>query len=162
MRNAEAGITLIEVLVVLAVIGIAAGAALIGTTDRGRTAETEAIRLARHIMLGVDEAFLTGLPLAVQGDERGYRFAQLNAAEASRTETSPTDWPAASLPALGSRHTLAAPLELRLADGSPPFSVVLPASGATALVTFQIVGAIPEWTVTFDGFTAFAQVKGGT
>ena len=158
-RNAEAGITLIEVLVVLAVIGVAAGATMIGMGNRSHSAEAEAVRLARHLMLGVDEALLAGLPLALQGDQRGYRFAQM---PADQPQAGPTDWPVAALPALGARHDLAASLELRLTDGTSPFAVILPVSGAAPAVILQIIGATPGWTVTFDGFTARAQAGGGT
>jgi len=162
VRNAEAGITLIEVLVVLAVIGVAAGATMLGMSNRSSSAETEAIRLARHLMLGIDEALITGLPLVLQGDERGYRFGQLGALQSPDSPTDgPEDWPASAIAALGSRHDLPRPLELRLRDGAADFAVVLPVSGAAPTVAFQFAGAPPVWTVIFDGFTAVAQAEGG-
>lgn len=153
IRNGAAGITLIETLVVLVVIGVAGGAMTIGFSDRSRSAEAEAVRLARHITLGMDEALIAGLPMSLQWDSAGYSFGQ---APSGQEEISPADWPAAVLPALGQRHDLARPLELRRRDITTESFVVLPVSGAAPTITFEIVGADPKWTVTFDGFRAFS------
>lgn len=153
VRHSEAGITLIEVLVVLAVIGVAAGATMMGMGDRGRSAETEAVRLARHLTLGVDEALIGGVPLALRWDTAGYSFVQGAAVDPANA---PEAWPPAPQPVLGQRHDLARPLELRLRDATTPVAVILPVSGAAQTVTFEVTGADPVWTVTFDGFTAVA------
>lgn len=156
VRNGQAGITLIEVLVVLAVIGVATGAAMMGIGNRVSNAQTEAVRLARHLTLGVDEALITGQPLALQWDASGYSFGQLPAGQPDgEAET----WPAAVPAILGLRHDLVPPLELVAADTSIPAAVILPASGAAAALTFKIAGANADWTVTFDGFTAVAMAQ---
>ena len=69
-RNRDGGITLIEMLVVLAVIGVATGATMLGlnSADRDSRAESEAVRLARNLSLGVDEALVGGSPLALIWD----------------------------------------------------------------------------------------------
>ena len=156
VRDGQAGITLIEVLVVLAVIGVATGAAMMGIGNRGSNAQTEAVRLARHLTLGVDEALITGRPLALQWDAKGYSFAQL---PAGQLDDGAETWPAAVQANLGLRHDLVSPLELVAPDTSIPASVILPASGAAAAVTFNIAGADTGWTVTFDGFTAVAMAQ---
>lgn len=153
VRNGEAGITLIEMLVVLSVIAVAAGAMMMGLSDRSRSAETEALRLARHLTLGVDEALIAGLPLSLRWDPAGYSFGQ---SPPGHAPMQPDAWPAAALPDLARRHDLARPLELRMRDMPAETSVVLPVSGAAPTVTFEIIGGDPAWTVTFDGFRALA------
>ncbi len=155
-RLGEAGLTLIEVLVVLAVIGVAAGAMMMGAGDRSRSAETEAVRLARNLTLGVDEAMLSGRPLVLHWDADGYTFGQAPAPQGSMP---PEAWPAASLPVLGQRHDLAPPLLLRLRDVTTGTAVVLPVSGAAPSATFDITGSGAAWSVTFDGFSATASVE---
>ena len=153
-RHTEAGITLIEMLVVLAVIGVAASATMMGMGDRSRSAETEAVRLARHLTLGVDEALIAGEPLALRWDAAGYSFVQRSAAG---PDSAPDAWPAAAARTLGQRHDIARPLQLHLRDAASPVAVVLPVSAAAPTVTFEFTGADPLWTVTFDGFTATAR-----
>ncbi len=186
-RDGQAGLTLIEVLVVLAVIGVGAGATMMGMggADRSSAAQTEARRLARTLTLGVDEALITGLPLALLWDGSGYRFIGMTpgdrggelggdaaggmagdaagdaAGDMGGDMGGPDGWPAALPGVLGLRHDLAAPLELRIAGAVTPQPVILPASGATPAVTFQIVGRGVPWVVVFDGFTATAQAGGG-
>ena len=72
----DSGITLIEMLVVLAVIGVATGATMLGVnaSDRSSRAQSEAVRLANNLSLGVDEAMVSGTPLALIWDQDGYRF----------------------------------------------------------------------------------------
>ncbi len=155
-RHAEAGITLIEMLVVLAVIGVATGAAMMGMGNRSSNAQTEAMRLARHLTLGVDEAMISGQPLALQWDATGYSFGQL---PAGQTDKGAATWPRAATTVLGRRHDLVRPLELIARDTNIPAAVILPASGAAAEVTFNISGADTPWTVNFDGFTAVATAQ---
>lgn len=156
-RDAQAGMTLIEVLVVLAVIGVAAGGTMMAIGDRGRSAETEAVRLARHMTLGVDEVLLSGVPLVLDWDAEGYRFGQM---PVGQPQLAPDAWPAAPLPVLGTRHDLPGSLALSLRDATLAVPVLLPASAAAPSVTFDITGTTPAWSVTFDGFTARAQPEG--
>lgn len=156
VRHAQAGITLIEMLIVLAVIGVAAGATMLRFGDHGRTAQTEAIRLARHLTLGVDEALIEGRPLALQWDETGYTFRQMSAAQPN---TEPEAWPVATSPVLGMRHDIGRPFVLALRDGVSRSPVIVPVSGAAPPVTFEITGSDPTWLVQFDGFTAFAELR---
>ncbi len=153
IRDREAGITLIEVLVVFVVIAVAAGATMMGFSDRSKSAETEAVRLARNLTLGVDEAMLTGWPLALRWDAAGYNFNQLRTGQ---SDMGPETWPAAEPLILGLRHDLVQPLELRSENPSIAPYVILSASGATSAVTFNITDGGASWNVFFDGFTAVA------
>ncbi len=146
-RGAEAGISLVEVLVVLAVIGIAAGATLLGLNalDRDNRAETEAVRLARHLSLGVDEALISGRDHALLWDASGYAFQR----------RAGPGWVAATIPALAARHELRAPTTMQRLDGETG-PVRIPASATGPQLVFGIVGSGTSWVVTFDGFSATA------
>ncbi len=147
-RAATAGITLIEVLVVLAVIGVAAGATMMSVTgsERGGRAETEALRLARHLSLAVDEALISGRDHALDWDESGYHF---------QTYDRTSGWGAAQLSVLAQRHDLRAATRLRRLD-----DVVAPVDISAAAVSAETVMMLDagstSWVVLFDGFTAFA------
>lgn len=160
-RDRQAGMTLIEVLVVLAVIGVGTGAVMLGMggADRSTAAQTEAVRLASHLSLGVDEAMISGLPLALRWDQGGYSFVQNDAAGAT---DAPDAWPPAAPQSLALHHDLAAPLILQRPDAATQDPVILPVSGAAPAVTFRISGRGSAWIVAFDGFTATAQPEGGT
>ena len=75
-RQREAGLSLVEVLVVLAIVGIMAGVTVLGlgALDRGASGEAEAMRLASRMRLAADEALVTSVPLALVWEEHGYRF----------------------------------------------------------------------------------------
>lgn len=151
-RQAEAGITLIEIMVVLAVIGIATGTVMMTVGDRDARAEAEALRLARHLSLGVDEALIGGMALALRWDTAGYVFVQMPAGGAEVQ-----DWPAADLPALAQRHDLPGALQMSLREPAGTGPILVPPSGIAATSVFAITGSDPVWTVTFDGFAAQAR-----
>lgn len=151
-RHVEAGITLIEVLVVLALVGVATGTVMMTVGDRGTRAEAEALRLSRHLSLGVDEALISGTSLALQWDAAGYSFVQMPIAGGDVR-----DWPAAELEVLALRHDLPATLQMSLRDQSGTGPLLLPPSGIAATSVFDIKGSSPVWAVTFDGFSAQAR-----
>ena len=172
-RRGEAGLTLIEVLVVLTVIGISAGATMLGVNaaDRDAGAQSEAVRLARNLSLSVDEALIAGQPLALVWDAQGYRFVMWSGQE----------WRAAGPGVLATRHDLRAPLVLGQgvpgqADANPTNAaptgsqqgvgamagdasgvpVLIAPDGTGPAAAFQIsrpVGEGPRWLVEFDGFS---------
>lgn len=131
---ADAGLTLLEMLVVLAVIAIATGATLLSFGPRrGDPVEVEARRLATAIGAATDRSIATGAAAAIVADPHGYTVTG------------------------GARHELAADVELRGAvgmalpltlDAARPFDLVV-AHGATA------------WRVAFDGIRASAAVAKG-
>ncbi len=156
VRDGQAGVTLIEVMAMLAVVGVASGAAMMIVGDRGANAEAEAVRLARLLSLGVDEALISGRPLVMQWDATGYSFGQL---QTGQQDEPPQIWPPAMLAMLGQRHDLAKPLELVPRNIEMSAAMVLPTSGAAAEVTFDITGSDTTWMVTFDGFSAVSKVQ---
>lgn len=157
-RSPDSGITLIEVLVVLAVIGVATGATMLGlnATDRDTRAEAEAVRLARNLSLGVDQAILSGTPLALMWDAGGYRFVAWSAADAV--------WGPAKPSGLSRRHDLRAPVALSLQGEIATKPVLIAASGIGPAIAFEFGSGVStsstHWVVAFDGFSATAQPKG--
>ena len=157
-RGADSGITLIEVLVVLAVIGVATGVTMLGlnSTDRAARAEAEATRLARNLSLGVDEAMLNGTPLALIWDAKGYSFVAWSAVDAA--------WGPAIPNSLSRRHDLRAPVALSVPGDVATTAVLIASSGIGPTIELEF-GATngnssPRWSVLFDGYSATAQPKG--
>lgn len=157
-RNRDGGITLIEMLVVLAVIGVATGATMlsVSSADRDTRAEAEAVRLAHNLSLGMDEALIGGTPLALIWDPGGYSFVAWSDVAAS--------WGAAGQGTLATRHDLRAPLQLGVDGQDTPLAVVMAPSGIGPAISL-IIGPPapsggPRWVVDFDGFSASARPEG--
>jgi general secretion pathway protein H len=74
--SSEAGLTLIEMLIVLAIIGVAAGATTlgIGAATRAPSVETEARRLATRLQAAGDDAMLGDRTIAFTVEKHGYGF----------------------------------------------------------------------------------------
>lgn len=68
------GFTLVELLVVIAVIGVAATAVVLSAPDPRPTAAREAERFAARLTLAREEAILTNRAVAVRLSPDGYRF----------------------------------------------------------------------------------------
>lgn len=148
-RDREAGLTLIEVMVVLAVIGVMAGVAMLGlgALDRGARAEAEALRLAGRLQLAGDAALVSSAPHALVWDAQGYGFARWDAAAQV--------WRPSDLRLL-ERHTL--PAAFRLARQGAPggASALIGADIAQPTIVLLITGGAAPWSVAFDGISARA------
>lgn len=145
-REREAGLSLVEVLVVLAIVGVMSGVTVLGlgALDRGGSGEAEATRLANRLRLAADEALVTSVPLALVWEERGYRFLAWHAAGA-RWQGAPGD--------LGRHHGLPAPLRLARDGGSGDAVMIAPDLPQPPAV-LHIAGGGGTWQVAFDGFGA--------
>ena len=128
-RDADAGVTLIEMMIVLAVVGVATGAATLGLASVGRDnrAETAALRLAAEMSLAVDMALIAGVARRVEWDAGGYAVQ-------------------------GQRVPLDASVTLARADGLADAVVIAP-DGLAPAVAFMLTGADADWRVVFDGFS---------
>jgi general secretion pathway protein H len=130
-RHPMAGLTLIEMMIVLAIIGVATGAVTLalGALGRDNRAEHEARRLAATIGLGVDAALIAGAAQPVVWDATGYRIG------------------------MGARHPLDTSVTLARADGSDAPLILAP-DATSAPAEFILEGDGARWQVAFDGLAA--------
>lgn len=144
-RASQAGMTLIEMLIVLAIIGVAAGAVTlgIGAATRKPSVESEARRLAGRLQAAADDAMLGDRLVAFTAGEHGYGFATVaaNGRLAPRTDE-------AFAP-----HTLPAGITLTL-DARPP--LVLGVDGSGKPMVASIDNGSQRWIVRYDGMTTTA------
>lgn len=144
----ETGLTLVEMLVVLAIVAVMAGAVVLGAgSGSGRGAEIEARRLAARLELAADEAMVTGRPVAFVGDKKGYRFLTQQAGQ----------WRDDKAPAL-EPHSLPFGLSLEGAGAAP---VVIGADGGGTPIDLRLIPAKgTSWAIAFDGVAASASANG--
>ena len=147
LRRDEAGLTLVEMLVVLAIIGVvgAAVALSLGNTGRADGAQAEARRFSRVMGVAGDEALISDRRIALQFDGHGYAFVQWN--EVRR------DWEAHPRSNLGARHELEAGTELSGGGDRSP----LPLDESTGPAVFTFREGEQLWRVAFDGLTVAAE-----
>ncbi len=118
--------TLIEMLVVLAIIGIASGATVMSLASHGPGAEVEARRLAGTIQAAADRAMLGGPPAALYADANGYRVGI-------------------------DHHVLPDGMHLEGVPGAAPLAL-----DDTSAVDVTLVRGDEAWAVRFDGLRASA------
>ena len=144
-RHGEAGLTLVEMLVVLAIIAVMAGAVSIGvgSITRAPSAEAEARRLAARLQAAADDAMLGDRMIAFTAAKNGYGFATIGA---DGTLLARTD------DAFGF-HRLPGGMVVTL-DVRPP--VILGVDGGGRPLSALIESGDQRWRVTYDGLTATA------
>jgi general secretion pathway protein H len=72
----EAGFTLVELMVVLAVMGLLAGLAVWRWPEGSGRVRSDAVALSSRIAAARDQAILSGRAIALEVDASGYRFVQ--------------------------------------------------------------------------------------
>ncbi len=147
-RAPEAGFSLVEILVVLAILAVMAGTAMIslGAINRGGQPESEAKLFASRLSLAVDEALVTDRQLSLVVDERGY--AVQVSADGGR------EWLPHPDPLLGARHDLAR--GIRIETETIPGRIALRPDAATQAFSIVFRNGDGGWRVTEDGFGAHA------
>ena len=137
--------TLIEMLIVLVIIGVAAGAVTlgIGAATRAPTVETEARRLAMRLQAAADDAMLGDRMIAFTAEKHGYGFATIGADGRMIARTDD---------ALAF-HRLPDGIVVTL-TARPP--VMLGVDGAGRPLSATIERGDQRWRVTYDGLTASA------
>ena len=109
-RHQDAGVTLVEVLVVLVLVGIMAGIVglNIGSGSRGDIAKQEADLLVARLNRAADDVILTGVPMGFVWGAEGYRFDVYNG----------EIWVPHPLPVLKEPHLLAGRTRIVGSDGA--------------------------------------------
>lgn len=141
----DAGFTLLEMLIVLAIIAVMAGAVTlgIGSVTRAPSVETEARRLATRLQAAADDAMLGDRMVAFTAQKNGYGFAIFAPDGTMVARTDET---------MGF-HKLPAGMVVTL-DVQPP--VVLGIDGSGKPMSALVESGAQRWLVTFDGLTARA------
>ncbi|MEG3179685.1 prepilin-type N-terminal cleavage/methylation domain-containing protein [Sphingomonas sp. LT1P40] len=136
--------TLIEMLIVLVIIGIAAGAVSlsVGVATRAPSVETEARRLALRLQAAADDAMLGDRIIAFTVESNGYGFAAVS-----------RDGKMAPLGDALAFHKLPGGIVVNI-DAAPP--VMLGVDGSGKPLNATIENGEQRWVVRYDGMTATA------
>ena len=142
---AQSGMTLIEMLVVLAIIGVTASLALLSIGAGGGTSgQTEAKRLESRLQLAADQSMMRDEVMAVSLTPHSYGFVRWD--EAARK------WAPSALASLGEIHELPSGMALASSDGQK--IVPLGLDSTVAPVEFSLDAGRSHWAIDFDGLTA--------
>jgi len=149
----DAGLTLVEMMVALAIIGVMAGVAVlgVGAVDRTVGVEVEARRLAAALSLAADRATMDRHARVFSWDDDGYAVA------VPRAPTTIDAAPSADQDA-AARHELSAGLRLTVDRGEDALAVAPDGVGAPFEATLS--GGVDRWRVSFDGLRATAAPLG--
>ena len=88
-RARRAGFTLVELLMVIAILGLAAGAVVLAVPDPRPAVGAEAERFAARLSSARDEAVLSNRPVAVEVTPTGYAFTAFDGAAWSAMSDGP-------------------------------------------------------------------------
>jgi general secretion pathway protein H len=151
-RVKDSGVTLIEVLVVLVLIGISAGIVTYSLPSgrAARTVDQEAGLLAARLNLAAERSLIGGQHYRLDWTVAGYQFLQWQ----------DDDWSTAMGAPLNADHRLAGGTAMTQGDGARRGSLqitpdLLPPSDGPATLRFE--AGSNRQTVTFDGVTARAE-----
>ena len=134
--------TLVEMLIVLAIIGIASGgvALSIGAATRAPSVESEARRFATRLEAAGDDAMMGDRMVALTVDASGYGFAKV-ASDGVIPKGSPKlDY-----------HSLPGGVAMTL-DQTPP--LVLGVDGLSKPLTATMAAGGQTWVVRYDGLSS--------
>lgn len=137
-RAARAGFTLVELLMVVAIIGLAAGAVVLSVPDPKPAVAVEAERFAARLVRAREEAILGGKSVGVETTARGYEFSTFD----GETWTPLTDGPFG--PETWAEGSIVSP-------SGAPVRVVFDPSGVADPATLTLARDGRSRTVAVDG-----------
>ena len=126
-RRAQAGFTLVELVVAIVIIGIAAAAIVLTLPGNGDAARRSAVRLAAHASAARDAAILSGRPLLLTTTADGW---QAGGGPAMRLPAGQTLLAEPAGPISFDPTGLATPARLTVRQGDATPSVTISAAGA--------------------------------
>ena len=149
IRRRDAGVTLVEVLVVLVLVGIMAAAVglSLGPADRGDAIAREADILTARLNRAADEVLLSGAPVALVWNVDGYHFEV----------PGPDGWIPHPVTLLGEDHRLTGAVDLSenaVDQGRFVVNADLLPEGGVPLVIVLRTGRTARETIMFDGVNA--------
>lgn len=139
------GFSLVELMVVVTLIGLAATAVVLTLPEADRRLDQEAMRLAARITLARDETILSGRPTAVRIDADGYAFLRRTDGVWTQLDEAPLKgarWAEGTRPVLKRTEALvtafdpvgmAEPVGIRLQRGARAVDIAIDASGEVRL-----------------------------
>lgn len=146
--GSQEGMTLVEMLVVLAIIGLTAGASVLALgSGAGLDGQSEARRLQARLQLAADAAMISDAPLALSLKPGGYGILDWN----PRANA----WQPRVEGVLGEVHTLPRGMTVTSRDGRALLPIDADDRGDDIALVLQ--AGSKSWIVAFDGLTARVQ-----
>lgn len=164
------GFTLIEILAVLALIGLLAGMAVLSAGASSSGVAREARRLSATLRLAADESRLQGRVLGLRFDSRGYSYHELLPAESPVGPVPELAWSPVDRRGALAPHLWPPQLEFELKinghkvvtglprPSSPPQIILLP-EGEFTPFSLKLEGALEAGTVVEFGASGLLDIR---
>jgi len=132
------GFTLVELLMVVAIMGLAAGAVVLSVPDPRPSVAADAERFAARLSRAREEAILSNRPVAVEATAAGYAFSAFDGAAWSPLDEGPFG------PETWTAGTTVAP-------AAPPARIVFDPTGVADSAALTLTRDRHSRTITVDG-----------
>lgn len=134
----RAGFTLVELLMVIAIIGLAAGAVVLSVPDPRPSVAADAERFAARLVRAREESILTNRPVVVEATPAGYGFMAFDGVAWLALDEGPFG------PETWTAGTTVEP-------SSPPVRIVFDPTGVAEPAVLTLTRARKSRTITVDG-----------
>ena len=131
----RAGFTLVELLMVVAIIGLAAGAVVLSVPDPRPSVAEDAERFAARLSRAREEAILSNRPVAVDATAAGYGFMVFDWSALDEGPFRPETWTAGTT----------------VASSSVPVRIVFDPTGVADPATLTLTRERHSRTIAVDG-----------